>query len=90
MVNITTVAKSARIFLNPEEKVLYQENIDRMLAWFNGIYITDSEHFVYSVASETEERNYFPDEIDKKESTAEVLLNAPKSKENFILVPKVI
>ena len=90
MVNITTVAKSARIFLNPEEKVLYQENIDRMLSWFNDIYITDSENFVYSVVSETLERNYFSDEIDKKESIPEVLSNAPKSKENFILVPKVI
>jgi aspartyl/glutamyl-tRNA(Asn/Gln) amidotransferase C subunit len=90
MVNITPVAKSARIFISPEEKVLYQENIDRMLSWFNDIYITNSECFVYSVVSETLERNYFSDEIDKKESISEVLSNAPKSKENFILVPKVI
>ena len=90
MPNITAVARSARLFLTPEQQVLYQANIDRMIEWFKDIYNTSETECIYSVVSEDEARNYFHDEIEKVENTASVLKNTPKVKENFILVPKVI
>ena len=90
MPNITVVARSARLFLTPEQQVLYQANIDRMIEWFKDIYNTSETECIYSVVSEDEARNYFHDEIENVENTASVLKNTPKVKENFILVPKVI
>ena len=95
MISVVKVAKSARLFLTKEEEKLYQENIDRMIVWFEDIYSVEHSKCVYSTVSEEETRNTFNDETFTEEEKAkqdilQVLANTPEKKENFILVPKVI
>ena len=91
--DVTKVAKVARIFLTEEETVRFQANLDVMLPWFDKMLQIDVQAGikpVYSTTAYLAERNYFNDEVEKLITIEEVLFNAPEKQENLIIVPKVI
>jgi aspartyl/glutamyl-tRNA(Asn/Gln) amidotransferase C subunit len=92
-VEISKVARVARIFLTESEALKYQSNLDTIIPWFRdmlSIEIPPNTIPVYSITANTEGENFFEDEPKKLDTMEEVLFNVPNKKENLILVPKVI
>jgi aspartyl-tRNA(Asn)/glutamyl-tRNA(Gln) amidotransferase subunit C len=84
------IAKLAKLKLSEEEIALFQEQLGRILDYFREIEQLDTEH-VAPMKHIVDMRNVFrADEPRPSVPVSEALKNAPKRRDNYFEVPKVV
>ena len=89
-INIDHLAELCRIELSPEEKELFRHQLDTMLTYLeqlNDVDIDNTEPTIHPVGGNNALRKDIP---QKSFSPETALKNAPKTKENQIVVPKIV
>lgn len=84
------IAKLAKLKLSEDEVELFQEQLGRILEYFKQLEKLDTEHvppMKHILGMHTVLR---PDEPRPSVSAEEALKNAPKRRDNYFVVPKVV
>ena len=89
-ISVEDVARLARLELEPDERVRFQEQLDQILAYFDrirqvpvdGVEPTAHTQPVYNVFRE--------DEPSPGLSSEEALGNAPQAAEGLFIVPRIV
>ncbi|MEM9444332.1 MAG: Asp-tRNA(Asn)/Glu-tRNA(Gln) amidotransferase subunit GatC [Verrucomicrobiota bacterium] len=90
-IDVGYVADLARIELTDEEKALFQKQLGDVLA-----YVKQLERIDISSIPETPVDPHLPTNVLRQDDVTEslpvqdALLNAPKQKDNLIVVPKIV
>lgn len=87
---VLRIAKLAKLKLTEDEVALFQEQLGRMLEYFREIEKLDTEHIppmkhVLDIPTVLR-----PDEPRPSVSPEEALKNAPKRRDNYFEVPRVV
>ena len=89
-INIDYVAKLARIALSEEEKAKFSEQLGSILGYVEKLEELDTEG-VEATAHPYPMENVWQEDVVSSELPVEgALRNAPKQRQNMILVPKVV
>ncbi len=89
-INIDYVAKLARIELTPEEREKYSAQLVQILNYFEKLSAIDVSDVEPSAHAHAMFNVWRQDIATEPMSPQDALLNAPKQRENQIVVPKVV
>ena len=89
-IDIDYVAKLARIALSDEEKVKFSEQLVSILGYVEKLEELDTEGVEPTAHPHAMENVWQEDVISSELPVEEALKNAPKQRQNMIVVPKVV
>jgi aspartyl-tRNA(Asn)/glutamyl-tRNA(Gln) amidotransferase subunit C len=84
------VAWLARIELSEEEKELYTQQFNQILAYFSKLAELDTEKVPPELHVVSLVNVYREDKVEKPLSRGEALKNAPKKREEYFEAPKIL
>ncbi len=84
------IARLARLKLSEDEVALFQEQLGRILGYFRQIEKLDTEEIPPMKHALDIHTVLRPDEPRPSVSPEEALKNAPKRRDNYFVVPKVV
>jgi aspartyl-tRNA(Asn)/glutamyl-tRNA(Gln) amidotransferase subunit C len=89
-IDIDYVAKLARIALSDEEKVKFSEQLVSILGYVEKLEELDTEGVEPTAHPYAMENVWQEDVVTSQLPVEEALRNAPKQRQNMIVVPKVV
>ena len=89
-IDIEYVAKLARIALSEEEKAKFSEQLGSVLGYIEKLEELDTEGVEPTAHPHPMENVWQEDVVSSELSVEAALQNAPKQRQNMIVVPKVV
>ncbi|MGB2768550.1 MAG: Asp-tRNA(Asn)/Glu-tRNA(Gln) amidotransferase subunit GatC [Candidatus Zixiibacteriota bacterium] len=88
--DVEYVAKLARLELSPEEKVTFQRELDKIIKYIDQLNQLDTKNVPVTLQVIPLQSVLREDKILPSLSADQALANAPRKREGFFRVPKVI
>jgi len=88
--DVEYVAKLARLELSPEEKVTFQRELDKIIKYVDQLNELNTKNVPVTSYVIPMQNVLREDEVLPSLSSAKALANAPRKKEGFFRVPRVI
>ena len=89
-IDIDYVAKLARIALSDEEKTKFSNQLESILGYIEKLNELDTENVEPTAHPNPVENVWQEDVVTSELPVEEALKNAPKQRQNMIVVPKVV
>lgn len=89
-IDIDHIARLARIELTPSEKEKFSDQLEKILEYIEKLSGVDIEGVEPSAHAHAIYNVWRGDEADEGMPISDALMNAPKSRENQVVVPKVV
>ncbi len=89
-IDIEKVANLARIALTEEEKATFSSQLDSILGYIDKLNELDTSNVEPTAHPHSVENVWRDDQAESELPTSEALKNAPKERQNMVVVPKVV